>query len=177
MNRPPATTMIFGNPVVFLTVGAAFLWTGYLWLAGRGDGVTVFALLIAASYCARASDRYDKYRQWKREWDIMSGKAAARGASLRALRVPASIGMWLVLAAAAAQMMNDPEQRWAALLFWAGSALGFINMARLAIKRRTPARRRDSAVSLCLRVPGRSPGIAQAQAALPDYCQQLLARR
>jgi hypothetical protein len=169
--------MLFGNPLVMLAVGAAFLWTGYLWLVGRGDGVTAFALLIAASYCAKANDSQEKYRQWKREWDIMSGKAATPAFSLRALRIPAAIGLWLIFAAAAAQMMNDPEQRWAALLFWAGSALGLINMLRLAAKRRAPARRRDNSVSLCLRVPGRSPAIPRAQAALPDYCQRLIGGR
>ncbi len=177
MTRPPAATMFFGHPVILLLAGAGLLWTGYSWVMGEGEGLAAFMFLVLCSACAKANDRYENYRQWKREWDIMSGKAARARLRLGALRLPAAIATWCLFAAFALQWMNDPELRWAALLFWAATGIGTIGRLWSWLTRTSRGRSRNAPVTVCLRVPGRSPGVGQAQAALPDYCRELLARR
>jgi len=177
MKRPPAATMFFGHPAIVLAMGGAFLWVAYLWLRGEAGGAGALALLVAAVACAKANDRRQHYRQWKREWDIMGGKLPVGRISFATLKVGIAILCWVAMAVAALEWMDDPDRRWLAVLFWCATGLGLLNRLLQWRKSRKPARLREAPVSLCLRAPLRSPSLADARAALPDYCRTLLTPR
>lgn len=175
MKRPAILTRVFGHPVVMLTAYGLLAWMAYQWWTGATTAAAATVALCLAMACTRANDRAEKYHQWQREWNAMSGQPPRGRISPRALRQLGAVLAFGFLGMLSLTYLNDPAVGWAAWLFWIAMAVGLVRL----LWRRTRVRRaerasKNSYVATCLHMPAQSPSYTAAYAALPDYCRQVL---
>lgn len=90
MKRPDGRTMFLAHPLVAYPAAISGLGILYAAWCGGGDGAGagLFAVAMLAGV-GQATARANAYKQWKREWDAMSGEAPPSSAkydrSVRAL--------------------------------------------------------------------------------------------
>lgn len=182
MRRPGALVFLFGNPLIAFALLCAACYCGYAWWTGQMQTLPALVVVLAACYAFRASDQYQSYRQWKREWDAMEGRAPSqrlvrtfrRGGPLH---IFVGICAWCVCAVLILGKQNQPFWQVPAASFWLATAL-MILVAIYRAVRRSRARRapkiRDVPVSVCLSVPHRSTAAEKAFSDLPEYCREVL---
>lgn len=178
MNAPSLQVQLLGNPL--LLIGTTLFLAAALTASATGawSAETILIALVFFAPVAAAANQLRRYRQWKREWDAMGGKATPGltwfGGGKR------RVGLALIVYA-----VIDIG------LFYYGSQdgniVGFVVMTALlvvglvaaaigqALSKRT-GRKQPSVVyaAVLLRRPGHSPNLGDAYAALPEYCRRLL---
>jgi hypothetical protein len=182
MKRPSSRTMLLGHPLV--AVPLALGSTGAIYACchsgnnGLFPGLMFGAMLLAA---ARASKQASAYRQWAREWNAMAGEPKPRTRPLTSvLRIGLAVAL---MVGAYAVMLSDPHLTSQALKHpvQAGApVLGLLIVTSLVRwLRRRPGRAATPVgpVTVAAKVILPAPPFDAAYAALPDYCQRLLARR
>jgi hypothetical protein len=181
MKRPGPIVWLFGNPASVILLVIAAIYFIYQWSSNHGAGAAALIAFIAAGYGAGASDQLLKYQQWKREWAAMEGKAsgAAFAKLYPVVRVVFASAVWCLFGYLALQPSSDPAMHVAVALFWLATLVMIVGGIANLIRRRKPRKQtiRDVPVTVCLSVPHRSPTLAQAFAALPNYCRPLFADR
>jgi len=185
MNRPTIFNYIIGNPVSVIGLWILTAFLTYQWYALNGPVLLPIIAGLGAISASNAAQRIGKYRDWKRDWDAMSGIAPApAGAFLRtpAVRLFVGVPLWLLMAYGALTVTNTPGGRVAAGLFWLATLLVVGNWMVQAVRRRSARRPKarqvkEVIVGQCLRAPMRSPALQQAYRELPDYCRPLFVRR
>jgi len=180
MKRPGPLVFLLGNPASVILLGIVAVSCAYEWWIGQAVPAVVIVAVIAAAYAGRLNNAYEKYRRWKREWDVMEGRAPERGASqLLArsgpLRITAGLGVWALWGYFTITDAKQPAILVA--LFWLATLALVVAGAYRLLRRRKSSRQgasRDVAVTQCISLPRQSPGVAQAFGALPEYCHPLL---
>ncbi|TAL32256.1 MAG: hypothetical protein EPN98_13985 [Phenylobacterium sp.] len=178
MSRPSLLTYLVGNIASLVAVFCLMLWSIYAAFTGQVGWWIALAAIVVTSMSVNAGNRLTEYRNWKRDWDAMSGASPRQQ-----LRIPAwrqmlgatilGVGAWGALKYGAQPGMEIP-----ALLFWIGLALllgRWVFMA--AWRKRANAKAvaaRDAPVTVVLPIPRQSPDAVAAIAALPWYCERLL---
>jgi hypothetical protein len=181
MKRPGPLVWLFGNPLTVIALVIAAMYFIYQWWSNQGSPVAALIAFLVAGYSAGASDQILKYQQWKREWDAMEGRASGPGIArfYPALRIVFGLSVWCVFAFFALQPSNDPAMHVASGLFWIATLIMIGGGIVRQFRRRKPAKQtvRDVPVTLCVPVSRNSPTVAQAFAALPDYCHPLFSHQ
>jgi hypothetical protein len=179
MKRPGPHVFLFGNPVSVIVLCIAAVYCGYEWWNGQIAPLVAIIVILAASYATNANGQYERYRVWKREWDIMEGRAPTRNASrLYARGGPLRIAVGLLVWAAWGYFaITDRDQpKILVALFWLTTLGMVIATIRHFMREREPRRQahKDMPVSLCMHPLSRSPSVSDAYVALPSYCLILL---
>jgi len=178
MNRPGLLTCLIGSPIGGLCSLGGAGYAGYLALTGQGSGWLGLGAVLLTGCALKAGEAVRRYDAWKREWDAMNGAPSPRKPVLRGLlrwvfRALALV-LWAYVARASLEASVDPDLTIPVILFWIGSAGMLALMGLRLVRRLRPARRaKPQFVTICA-TPRRSPSVAEAYAALPDYCRQLL---
>jgi hypothetical protein len=185
MRRPGPLVFLFGNPLSAFALLCAACYCGYAWWTGQMQTLPALVVVLAACYAFRASDQYRSYRDWKREWDAMEGRVPSqrlarvfrRGGPLHII---AALCAWAVCAVLILAKQDQPFWRLPVATFWLATALMIVVAIYRAVKR-SRARRapkiEDVPVTVCLRVPRRSPAAEKSFAMLPAYCVALIPGR
>jgi hypothetical protein len=176
VRQPNLPTRLFGNPASAIALLVAAGFCIYEWWSGQGSGGLALIAFLAAGYAMAASERLEKYKQWKREWEAMEGNRPAPTAArpLTALRAVLALAVWCFFAFLALSQANQPDAQLGVGLFWLATAVIVVaGIASLFRKRRNTRTRvvTDIPVTLCVPIPRNSPSAAQAFAALPQYCR------
>jgi hypothetical protein len=182
MRRPGALVFLFGNPLSAFALLCAACYCGYAWWTGQMQTLPALVVVLAACYAFRASDQYQSYRDWKREWEAMEGHVPSqrlarifrRGGPLH---IFAAVCAWSVGAVLILAKQDQPFWQIPAASFWLATALMVVVAIYRAI-RRSRARRapkiQDVPVTVCLSVPRWSPEAKRAFGDLPEYCKSIL---
>ena len=202
MNRPNSTDLLLGSRRTGTVIGLLVVGSIYYCAQAADHAPALWALpcgLVLLGRKARlARKRVAVANGWDQRWQAMSGEAPDPKAAPRKRRptllVTGSVA-WLLTAWWLSTHDANTTPDYAAFAFWflglsawgAGAALLAFSRALLSLARGTP--RPDSAaraskrsgpaeqlVTVCPHVPFGSPTLPQITAALPDYCQTLLAR-
>ena len=185
MKRPGSLTFAFGNPFSLTVLALIAAYCVYEWWHGEIAATGAAVAFFAAAYAGHANKTYDRYRVWKREWDIMEGRSPASAAS-RAfsrggpLRIALGIAVWAAWGYFAITEAGAPGMQIPAACFWLATfGLVVAGIYRLMRWRRSRMQivSRDVAVAVCLAIPRQSPPATQAFVALPQYCLPLLDHR
>ncbi len=184
MRRPGALVFLFGNPLIAFALLCAGCYCGYAWWTGQMQTLPAFVVILAACYAFRASDQYQAYRDWKREWDAMEGRVPSRRLARvfrrgGPLHIVAAVCAWCVCAALILAKQDQPFWQIPADSFWLATALMILVALYRAVRNwrvRSPAKIEDVPVTVCLSVPRRSPAASQLFGALPAYCARLLSK-
>ncbi len=180
MSRPGLLTYLVGNPVSALLVVFATLILVVGAFSGSVHWLVALVAVIVTGHAMGCNRRLQEYGRWKREWDGMGGQATAKKslralAKLLSLRILFGVGGWLLLAFLTLGAAHQPGAGILVALFWLGSAFLLGNAVYRAIRRRRAGRKATNVtVRVCLAVPRSSPSLAQANAALPDYCRLVM---
>jgi hypothetical protein len=179
MKRPGALTYVLGNPLAVIVLCSAGGYFVYEWWTAHGSGALALVVFVVAGYGVNASEQLSKYRQWQREWNAMEGRPPASFASSRSARTArlvVALVLWAGWGYFAITQSHDPGMQVPAVLFWlltiVVAVAGVVRFLRS--RKQPPMRATDLPVGLCLQVPGRSPAVGEAMAALPRYCSALL---
>jgi CHASE2 domain-containing sensor protein len=179
MKRPSIPVRLFGNPLSAIALLLAACYFIYEWWTGQGSPAAAFIAFFAAGYGMSASERLQKYYDWKREWEAMEGKRPGRNAAryFPALRAVTALAVWGFFAYIVITQGDQPEMRVGAALFWLATLVvfgaGVVTLIQRWRRRVRPRIMRDVPVTLCVPIPHRSPASTQAMAALPEYCRIL----
>jgi hypothetical protein len=194
MNRPPRSDFMIGTRGGVILTSCLAIYVLYRW--GSQDEhheviswvLPALALLLCKASIA-ARKRVGAFTQWNDAWRETAGlpperPAAKRRHSPRQWAISgvgswALAGWWLCAHAAEAgsPAFAASASLFALLSLWGlGTGLTFLAKrtgTRATSRSARPAR--EHIVAVCLPVPLTSPSARQFTAALPDYCQQLLA--
>lgn len=163
--RPPSTFQwLIGNPVVGCLLSILALASLAGWFTGDVPGLLTLLAIWIGAMAGRAMERVNAYTRWQREWNGMggSGGGGMRLPSLKALRIPAAIIIWLIFAAWSLEApADDPWMQTAAVLFWIGTAVMAFAAVAGAFNLFSGRHRAQNAVivSVCLSRPLRSPSV------------------
>jgi hypothetical protein len=180
MKRPAAVSYVFGNPVSIIVLATATAYFTYQWWSNAGSGALALTLFLATSYAFGASDRLQKYNQWKREWDAMEGRAPSitfsRLYAHPVVRVLIGIALWCGGIYLIANAGNGPLGQFSAGLFGLATFAVIITGVVRLFRRSKPHKPivRDMSVMICVSMPNQSPTLDQARASLPKYCLKVL---
>jgi hypothetical protein len=184
MTRPGIITYAFGNALSVTVLVAATCYLGYQWYTGNVAGFFVLVLGLVTISAGNANSRLTRYRDWKREWDAMEGRAPSRSffpISGRVARWLVGIPAWLLFGYLALTSGNGAGNRVAAMLFWLATVVGIVGSLiqwwRSRSTKRSPVGSKDVPVTLCVKAAGQSADLSDAYRALPTYCASLIARR
>ncbi|MBI1262763.1 MAG: hypothetical protein GC184_13675 [Rhizobiales bacterium] len=182
MNRPGFLTWLIGNPLSLIGMWLLTAFLAYAWYAWQAPVLFPIVAAVVALSSLNANEHLGEYRQWKREWQAVGGEGGASviNALFRSRVVRFVVGgiIWCAFAYAAITAGNQQGMQAVAGLFWLGT-MGLIarRIYRFARRNRAkpkPQEIRDVPVTQCLPVSQQSPGLAQALAALPDYCPMVV---
>jgi hypothetical protein len=179
MKRPGFLTYLFGNPLSAFALLLAMIYFVYEWWSAAGSGGLAFIAFLAAGYAMGASDKLQKYQQWKREWDAMEGKRARQSLAhfYPALRIIVGLAVWCFFAYLALAQTAQPGMQLGADLFWLATLVIIGAGVFWWLWRRRgsrPAAVRDVPVTQCLPLPGQSTTPTPVFDALPKYCLQVI---
>lgn len=174
MNRPKASTLIVGYPLVTVPLFLLDGWFGYTATANTGFGWGTLLALLFGAWLVKCSEEAGRYRAWRRDWNALDPNYRPPQPLRLAIRVmmalPILLGFFWLLA-----NFNDPSSP-ARLIAWGiGVAIPMLWIARLILRRRK--RRPTSQDWIVTQAIPRSlpaPSVAEAYARLPDYCRPLL---
>jgi hypothetical protein len=181
MKRPGFLTYLFGNPLSAFALLLAMIYFVHEWWSAAGSGGLAFIAFLAAGYAMGASDKLQKYQQWKHEWDAMESKRSGQNLArfYPALRMVVGMAVWCFFAYLALAQSAQPGVQLGADIFWLVTAVivgaGIFRWIRRQRNAR-PGVARDVPATQCLSVPRQSPTPAEAFAVLPSYCAALLAK-
>lgn len=172
--RPPSTFQwLIGNPVVGCLLSVLALASLAGWFTGDVPGLLTLLAIWIGAMAGRAMERVNAYTRWQREWNGMGGGGGGgmRLPSLKALRIPAAIIIWLIFAVWSLEApADDPWMQTAAVLFWIGTAvMGFAAVARMLGGGGQSRRANAVTVNVCLAAPRRSPTVQECYGALPEH--------
>jgi hypothetical protein len=193
MNRPAPVCYLFGNVLgcVATSIFAAYVVIFTYQQSTWPNLICSFVSVQMALYSFRARRRIADYRQWKREWEAMSGVGPRIEARKRRLRTRVLVllgaltwygsAVWL---SEHARDTDNPEFGYVAALFIGLGVLGVWLLLRIIVRHALRVATRIRAriahnkgphvVRACLPVPKRSPRPGHIVSALPDYCLPLL---
>jgi hypothetical protein len=179
MKRPPPLTMLLGHPFMAWPVWGGIIITGYRTWNGLQDATGLIVFLVIGALCGKASQARDAYLGWKHDWEAMNGTTPQQRSQATFLRTVTLILVWSFFAFVASALMYRDDDRWMAILFWLCSlAYAVVRIAKWRRVRHSRTRpTKQIAVAVVVRKPAQSATIAQAYAALPDYCRQLFEAR
>lgn len=178
MKTPSVIDYVIGNAVACVALTGGALVMTYLWYVTGAPAVLAIFAAIVASYSCAANSRVQKYRAWKREWDLVNGvQTGTGGMNLPGMRPLAFVVIWLV--AAIFITSHADEFGGPAALFWLSSIGAAIYGLYRYFRRFSPARpkAKTATVTVCLSVPRQCPNLIEASRAVPDYCLDLFPRR
>jgi hypothetical protein len=174
--------MLLGHPLVALPLALGSAGAIYACYHNGSNGLfpgLIFGAMLLTA--AQAHKQASAYRLWAREWNAMAGEPTPRtGQRNSVLRV--GLGVALVVAVWAV-LLSDPHMTSQALhhpVQTGAPVLGLLVVTSLVRwLRRRPGRAATPVgpVTVAARVILPAPPLDAAYAALPDYCQRLLARR
>jgi hypothetical protein len=184
MKRPGPIVFAFGNPVSVTVLAIIAAYLVYEWWRGEIPPAGAVVAFFAAAYAGHANKTYERYRVWKREWEIMEGRASAsassralaRGGPLRIALGLAVLGAWGYFAITDA---NAPGMQIPVDGFWLATlALAVAGIYRLVRWRKSHRQiaSRDVAVTVCLGIPRQSPRASDTVPMLPQYCSLIFQR-
>jgi hypothetical protein len=180
VKRPGPLVFAFGHPLSVTLLALIAVYCIYEWWRGEIAPTGAVIAFFAAAYAGHVNKTYERYRVWKREWDIMEGRAPTSATRVLARRGPLRIALGVVVWGAwgyvAITDANAPGMQIPAACFWLATlallVVGIFRLLRLRKSRRQIASR-DVAVTVCLEIPRQSPTLDQARSALPRYCAAL----
>ncbi len=181
MKRPSPLVFAFGHPISLTVLALIAVYCIYEWWHGEIAATGAVIAFFAAAYGGHANKTYERYRVWKREWDIMEGRSpASRTAQAFArggpLRIALGLAVWMLWGYFVITDANAPGMQIPATCFWLATAAllvaGIFRLARWRKSRRQIANR-DVAVTVCLGIPRQTSSVAQARASLPAHCSTL----
>jgi uncharacterized membrane protein YedE/YeeE len=168
---------LFGNPLSLLVAAGGAIYFAYQWWTGRTSLTVVVIAVLAAGYAMGAGERLQKYHEWKREWEAMEGKAPGHRyrwlrTPMRGLHIVLGLGAWAGTAYFLLTHADQPRMALPAGLFGIATlVMIFAAVYRLVQRwRARPKPYREVPVTLCVRLPRRSPTVAEALDALPEHC-------
>lgn len=186
---PGLVGFLIGNPVSVVVIVGASGWYLYRWWYDSApfvfgihyDWIALLSVVMIFQ-SINAGKRVAEYREWKRNWYAMQGRQPP---SLFGFlnRIPGF--RWLVLAgisggAAYYAMLypHDPQVQTLAkpviAAFPVLVVIAILYRLERAFRQWWMRYQRAKPVRQCRSRPRRSPRVAQAYTALPDYCQRLL---
>jgi O-antigen/teichoic acid export membrane protein len=177
MNRPPLKTRIAGHALVVGPLSLLAVWSVYALSQDTNRWpMTVLAVMLAG-WSLNANEVMARYKAWQRAWNSM---APARP---RSVAIPwRKLGAVVAIALPILYLGAHPERPGYSMAL-GGLIIGLLGLllARLwqwVRHRKGRARQGDELVRVTVRRPLLPvPSLAQAYAALPDYCQHVLQGR
>lgn len=187
MKRPSPFDYLIGHPVSYVLMLGAAVYVVYHWWTQTNTTSSLPPILAVVMVCwsSAANTRVTRYQDFKREWDAINGPARPlmSPAMKRAGYFVLALAMWAGLAYWLYE--NYRFERHSDTYLYAALTLAALTLAILLqpvqaalghVLARHRTSERDFVVRPALGVPRVSPAPREVLGALPDYCQELLAR-
>lgn len=175
MREPPFQSKFLASPPIFLGLWGLTFWSVWQWTRHEDAWPIAVSFGLLAIAATNAEEQVRRYRNWKREWDAISGVPP------RPRKWPVYLGMLLGVPVFAALVSVGQREGALAVAVVVASPLALMAVIGLALigigklmQRSTRARKVVPVRVAVRRALVRVPSLDAAYRNLPPYCQTLL---